>query len=90
MSICASLDSAVTARGRAGLAGCGVHNKTISDVLSKKRCCIPSSMKQYIQIKRLFQQTIIKYKLRHIYNCILLMKILKVVAIFSIFSFKMF
>lgn len=47
-------------------------------------------MKQYIQIKRLFQQTIIKYKLRHIYNCILLMKILKVVAIFSIFSFKMF
>lgn len=51
MSICASLDSAVTARGRARLPGCGVHNKTISDVLSKKRCCIPSSMKQYIQIK---------------------------------------
>lgn len=42
VSICASLDSAATARGREGLPRCGFHNKMINDVfvLSYKRCFI--------------------------------------------------
>lgn len=54
MSICASLDSAVTASGRVGLPRCGFHNKMINDVLSYKRRRILSSLKQCIKINRLF------------------------------------
>lgn len=52
MSICASLDSAATARGREGLPRCGFHNKMINDVfvLSYKRCCIRFSFKARIEM----------------------------------------